>query len=88
MTVAKSRCPETDHKEREESGPTSFAFRGKKILTRKLSHHSGAHPPTISLSSVNLPNHLLNPLALHSAWMTSVLGGESGGRHNVLGRGQ
>lgn len=32
VTVAKSRCLETDRKAREESGPTSFAFRGKKII--------------------------------------------------------
>lgn len=88
VTVAKSRCLETDHKEREASSPTPLAFRGKKILTQKSSHHSGAYPPMITLSSVNLPNHLLNPLTLHSACMTSVLGGESGGSHNVLGCGK
>lgn len=50
---------------------------GKKILSQKSSHHSGAYPPMITLSSVNLPNQFLNPRTFHSAWMTSVLGGAS-----------
>jgi len=87
VTVAKSRCLETDHKEREASSPTSLAFRGKKILIQKSSHCSWAYPPLIALSSVNQPNHLLNALTLHSAWMISVLGGETGGSHNMLGAG-
>lgn len=33
VTVAKSRCLETDHKDREAFSPTSLVFRGKKILT-------------------------------------------------------
>lgn len=33
VTVAKSRCLETDRKDREAFSPTSLVFRGKKILT-------------------------------------------------------
>lgn len=56
VTVAKSRCLQTDDKDREASSAASV-FRGKEILTQKSPLHSGAYLPVITFSSVNVPDH-------------------------------